>query len=146
MPTTTVTSPIASAAAQQLWSELTRLFREACVLRRQGRHNAAAAILEKQLPAMIRGWAAESRLSANAAKARLQEMFSDEQARVESAWLISRFSAESPVTAAAAAPLAQPAARPAAAWYPPISPRRIPIDDVVGMIDMVREHERLAVA
>lgn len=142
-PTTTL-----SARATQHWNELTQLFREACVLRRQGKHVAAAAILEKQLPEIIRAWAFESRLPAGTAKARLQELFTEEQARVESSWLISRFVATPTVTTVmpvreSAAPAAQPVS-PArtAAFFPQISPRRIPIDDVVGMLDMVREQER----
>lgn len=150
-PTTTL-----SARATQHWNEITQLFREACVLRRQGRHVAAAAILEQQLPAVIRSWAFESRLPAGTAKARLQELFTEEQARVESSWLISRFvTTPTPLTVNAApvaspvmqhvAPIAPPVS-PArtAAFFPSISPRRIPIDDVVGMLDMVREQERLS--
>lgn len=152
MTTTFATTTTLSGRATQHWNEITTLFREACVLRRQGRHAAAATILEQQLPPLIRSWAFESRLPAGAAKARLQELFTEEQARVESSWLISRFvTTPTPLTVNATpvmqhvAPVAQPVS-PArtAAFFPQISPRRIPIDDVVGMLDMVREQERLS--
>ncbi len=149
----------ATVEAERLWREIGGQVREACILRRQGRHQAAATILEQGLPALIRSWAAESSLATAEAKAQLNRLFQDEQARVESHWIMARFiadgqphdSAVRQLAAFPGAPMAAPADRPCftgaapsarAMVFPAIAPRRIPIEDVVDMIDAARDLER----
>lgn len=149
-----------TAEVERLWREIAVHLREACILRRQGRHQAAATILERELPPLVRDWAAESALPAEAAKARLNQLFNDEQARVESHWIIARFLAQEHTDSAtrhlAAFPAATaalpgdvtsffaPAAHNVAMLFPAIPPRRIPIGDVVDMIDSARDLDRAA--
>ncbi|MFT3829168.1 MAG: hypothetical protein QM691_05605 [Opitutaceae bacterium] len=119
-----------------------------------------ATILERELPPLVRDWAADSALPSEEAKARLNQLFNDEQARVESHWIIARFLAQEhtgasarQLTAFPAIPAAltgevaacvTPAPRNVAMLCPAIAPRRIPIADVVDMIDAARDLERAA--
>lgn len=148
MPSPACTTEPATAEATRLWREIGHQVREACILRRQGRHRAAAAILEGDLPRLIRSWATESALPAAEAKARLNQLFNDEQARVESHWIIARFLAEERAPDAAVRHLNafSPATGVPAAGllFPAIAPRRIPIADVTDMIDAARDLERTA--
>lgn len=150
----------ATVEADRLWRLIAGHLREACILRRQGRHHAATAILERELPPLIREWSAQCALPTEEAKARLNQLFSDEQARVESHWIIARFLADKTTPVASAERLvAFPAALPglpcafgqatvhstsAAMFFPSIAPRRIPIADVVDMIDASQEIARTA--
>ena len=148
MPTPAITEPI-PAEAERLWREIAGQVREACILRRQGRHLAAAEILEHTLPPMIRSWSGECALPAAEAKARLNQLFNEEQARVESHWLMARFLSDERSVADTARQLtAFPAVpvspSPSAMWFPAIAPRRIPLDAVVDMIDAARDLERSA--
>jgi hypothetical protein len=105
-------------------------------------------ILEQALPPLIREWSAVCGLPSDEAKARLRQLLADEQGRIESNWIVSRFLADDPETVAAqtrrftAQPVAPAPSGPSATSYPPIAARRIRIDDVVGMIDAVRETDR----
>ena len=164
MPSPVPNTEQATAEAERLWRLIAGHLREACILRRQGRHHAAAEILERELPPLIRQWSTECALPAADAKARLNQLFTDEQARVESHWIIARFLAanNAPVPAAdrlvafPTAPAALPAgmqsffaaptsqATSAAMFFPAIAPRRIPIADVVDMIDASQEIARTA--
>lgn len=150
----------ATVETDRLWRLIAGHLREACILRRQGRHHAATSILERELPPLIREWSAQCALPTEEAKARLNQLFSDEQARVESHWIIARFLADTPapVTSAerlvafpSALPDLQCASAPATAhstsaamFFPSIAPRRIPIADVTDMIDAARDLERVA--
>ncbi len=161
MPSPALTVEQPTVEAERLWREIAGQLREACILRRQGRHSAAATILEGQLPPLIRSWAAECALPGDEAKARLNQLFTDEQARVESHWIIARFLAEEHADSASrhlvafpACPAALPAgvqsffpppARNAAMLFPAIPPRRIPLGDVVDMIDVARDLDRASV-
>lgn len=158
MPTPAQNTVQPTVEAERLWREIAGHLREACILRRQGRHQAAAAILERELPPLIRLWAAESALPSEEAKSRLNRLFNDEQARVESHWIIARFLSENPAADSAvrhlvafpSAPISSPGqssyfvpASPAPAMlFPAIAPRRIPIADVVDMIDAARDLDR----
>ena len=150
----------ATVEADRLWRLIAGHLREACILRRQGRHHAATAILERELPSLIREWSAQCALPTEEAKARLNQLFSDEQARVESHWIIARFLTDKTTPVASVDRLvAFPAALPgqqcafgqatshstsAAMFFPSIAPRRIPIADVVDMIDASQEIARAA--
>ena len=135
--------------AQRLWREITGEVREACILRRQGRHQATTTILEHTLPPLIRSWSSESALPAAEAKARLNELFTQEQARIESHWLMARFLNEDTAAATtrylSAFPAAPASPNPVPMWLPAIGARRIPLDDVADMIDAARDLDRCAV-
>jgi len=167
MPSPELNTEPTAAESERLWRVIAGHLREACILRRQGRHRAAATILERELPPLIRLWAAECALPAAEAKARLNQLFTDEQARVESHWIIARFLSEAPAADSAARQLlafpGTPAGLPQgqqsyfspvstngpaapAMFFPAIAPRRIPITDVVDMIDATRELERTTAA
>lgn len=149
MPTLVATE-LPSVEAERLWREIGGQVREACILRRQGRHHATTEILEHTLPPLIRSWGAQCTLPAAEAKARLNQLFTEEQARVESHWIMARFLNDDRATAAAAqhlsafpsAPLSPNAS---AMWFPAIAPRRIPLNDVADMIDVARDLDRRAV-
>ena len=145
MPLPVLSADPTAADADRLWREIAVQLREACILRRQGRHQAAAEILERELPPLIRQWAVDCALPAAEAKARLNQLFADEQARVESHWIIARLLADERTTDSAVRHLAAfPAGSPSAPTmlFPAIAPRHIPIADVVDMIDAARELER----
>ena len=164
MPLPVLSAVPTAADADRLWREIAVQLREACILRRQGRHHAAAEILERELPPLIRQWAVDCALPAAEAKARLNQLFADEQARVESHWIIARFlaannapgSATDRLVAFPSAPAALPPgtqtlfaspaphATSAAMFFPAIAPRRIPVADGVGMIDASQELARTA--
>ena len=164
MPSPALNTVQSTAEADRLWRLIAGHLREACILRRQGRHHAAAAILERELPPIIRQWAAACTLPAAEAKTRLNQLFNDEQARVESHWIIARFLANNTGTDASAHQLvAFPRSAPdlpqgmrsfiaptasnepsAATYFPAIAPRRIPIANVVDMIDDAQEFARTA--
>ena len=161
MPSPALNTEQTTAEADRLWREIAGQLREACILRRQGRHQSAATILERGLPPLIRFWAAATRLPSAEAKARLNQLFNDEQARVESHWIIARFLAENPAADSAvrqlvafpSAPATAPDGQPSffapvssspAMVFPAIAPRRIPIADVVDMIDAARDIDRAA--
>ena len=164
MPSPALNTVQSTAEADRLWRLIAGHLREACILRRQGRHHAAAAILERELPPIIREWAAACTLPAAEAKTRLNQLFTDEQARVESHWIIARFlaannapgNAADRLVAFPAAPAVAPSgmqsffaappsqATSAAMFFPAIAPRRIPIADVVDMIDATQEIARSA--
>jgi hypothetical protein len=133
-----------STDADRLWHDLSCQLREACVLRRQGRLRAANTILEDELPAVIRAWAAASGLPGPEAKARLNQLFDDEQARVESHWLIARFLAggNGSVTPPTVPGVHVELHQNPAIQLPAVPLRRIPIADVVEMIDAARDMER----
>ena len=135
--------------AQRLWREITGEVREACILRRQGRHQATTTILEHTLPPLIRSWSSDCALPSAEAKARLNQLFTEEQARVESHWLMARFLNEDHAAATtrylSAFPAAPAVPSPAPMWFPAITPRRIPLGEVADMIDIARELDRCAV-
>ena len=164
MPSPVLNTEQATAEAERLWRLIAGHLREACILRRQGRHHAAAEILEHELPPLIRQWSTECALPTAEAKARLNQLFTDEQARVESHWIIARFlaanNAPGPATDRLVAFPSAPAGLPpgtqtlfaspaphatsAAMFFPAIAPRRIPVADVVDMIDASQEIARTA--
>ena len=164
MPSPAQNTEETTAEADRLWRLIAGHLREACILRRQGRHHAAAEILERELPPLIRQWSTECALPTAEAKARLNQLFTDEQARVESHWIIARFlaanndpgNAADRLVAFPTAPAATPSgmqslfaappsqATSAAMFFPAIAPRRIPIADVVDMIDATQEIARTA--
>ena len=147
MPTLAPTE-LSTTEAERLWREIAGQVREACILRRQGRHHATSEILEHTLPPLIRSWGTECALPSTEAKSRLSRLFTEEQSRIESHWIMARFlNDERAATAArylSAFPATPASPNSAAMWFPAIAPRRIPLGDVADMIDTARELDRRA--
>jgi hypothetical protein len=151
MPKTAPAQP-PTTPPERLHSEIVARFREVCILRRQGRHQAAAEILRRLLPDLVRRWAATCTLGADQAKDHLRALFLAEQERVEHGWIVSRFLSETPIghRGDASVSLARYAHRLAEGQADvSVAPaqhasERIPLHDVPGMIDYSLERERLA--
>jgi len=74
--------------SQVLWSQLVADYRQACLLRREGRDEEARSIVNDKLPQAIALWSREDPRSAAEKKAALELMFSSEQASLDS-WLFA---------------------------------------------------------
>jgi hypothetical protein len=72
---------------RRLWMRIGEDFRQACLLRREGKTVEAAEILEKKLPAAIANWARISGFNEADRKERLNDLFEMEQRRVDDIWL-----------------------------------------------------------
>jgi hypothetical protein len=75
---------------EQLWDQITNDFREACLLRREGKPQEADYILNYDLPQQIADWAKVNPEKPEEKKAELTAMFQEEQKRVDSAVAIQR--------------------------------------------------------
>jgi hypothetical protein len=80
----------AKAEPDRLWEQITVDFREACLLRREGKSDEANYILEQDLPQAIAEWSKAFPEKAEAKRSRLLAMFAEEQKRVESAVAVER--------------------------------------------------------
>lgn len=72
---------------QRLWKRIGDDFRQACLLRREGKADEAAEILDKKLPETIAAWSRVSGLRDVERRERLNELFEREQRRVDDIWL-----------------------------------------------------------
>lgn len=79
--------PNASGERIQLWKRIGEDFRQACLLRREGKAEEATAILEKRLPETITAWARVCGLREPERRTRLSDLFEQEQKRVDDIWL-----------------------------------------------------------
>jgi hypothetical protein len=79
-----------SGQPDQLWSKIVEDFREACVLRRTGRHEESNELLQHVLPGEIAAWARAPLPFGMDRRARLETMFKEEQRRVEDAFFVQR--------------------------------------------------------
>ena len=154
-----------SGQPEQLWTKIVEDFREACILRKNGRHEESNELLQHILPAEIAEW---SRLPVAAGvnrRARLESMFRDEQRRVDDAFFVQRIvtsqleehilpklcfmvaeevreAVRNDVRAfgfAASSPRNTPAKAPAVERPQTASPSRprVRFDDIPGMIDSI---------
>lgn len=71
----------------RLWKKIGDDFRQACLLRREGKAAEANEILEKQLPVTISGWARVCGLREVERRDRLNQLFETEQRRIDDIWL-----------------------------------------------------------
>lgn len=76
-----------NADRNRLWKRITENFRQACLLRREGKAAEATEILEKRLPEVIAAWSRVSGLREPERRDRLNELFEAEQKRVDDIWL-----------------------------------------------------------
>ena len=71
--------------SQTLWEQIVADFQLACVLRREGRGQEAAEIIDQRLPRVIARWSQADGRSGAEKQAALKAMFAEEQSRDESA-------------------------------------------------------------
>lgn len=71
----------------RLWKRIGDDFRQACLLRREGKGSEATQILEKNLPETIAAWARVCGLREPERRERLNQLFEQEQRRVDDIWL-----------------------------------------------------------
>lgn len=71
----------------RLWKRIGDEFRLACLHRREGKAAEASEILDKKLPDLIGEWARVSGLRDAERRQRLNELFEQEQRRVDDIWL-----------------------------------------------------------
>lgn len=118
-----------------LWAALEDAVREACTLRAEGLENDAIRILQEVLPGMIGRWSRSASRPAAECQQRLRELFARVQQQVATAQVCKRLVLRSLEASNRQAPLPAAAVR---------LQRRVPIDDIPGMLDALDEGERLA--
>lgn len=74
--------------SQTLWKQVVTDYRQACVLRREGRETEAGAIIGERLPASIAAWSRADTRSASDKKSALESMFEMERASMDS-WMLA---------------------------------------------------------
>jgi len=77
-------------ANDPLWISLVEQFREACVLRRNGRHGESEHLLQNELPNKIAAWSRQPMPPGIDRRSALETMFQEEQRRVEEAFFVQR--------------------------------------------------------
>ena len=77
-------------ANDPLWSSLVEQFREACVLRRNGRHEESEQLLQTELPNKIAAWSKQPLAVGVDRRTVLENMFHEEQRRVEEAFFVQK--------------------------------------------------------
>lgn len=134
-PTPLPLSPATRSA--DLWREIEASVSEACVLRAEGREPEAAAILQQKLPGLIATWSRGSGLAGDRCQAMLRELFAQVQQQVATARICKRLVLQSldPAT---------PRTSGEERAQPMQLRRRVPIDDIPGMLDALDEGERTA--
>ena len=73
-----------------LWISLVDQFREACVLRRNGRHDESEHLLQTELPNKIAAWSKQPMPVGTDRRNALETMFQEEQRRVEEAFFVQK--------------------------------------------------------
>lgn len=129
----TFTSPEISSRTD--WDEIARVVHETCVLRCEGREAEAMAMLETQLPGMIRTWSTGSGLSGEECRRRLRELFAQAQQQVATAQTARRLVLSSLGREDGKNDRRAPGRLQVR--------RRVAIDDVAGMLDALDENDRL---
>lgn len=79
-----------SGQPDQLWSRIVEDFREACILRKNGRHDESNELLQQILPREIAEWAKLPQPAGVNRRTKLEAMFRDEQRRVDDAFFVQR--------------------------------------------------------
>jgi hypothetical protein len=117
------------------WRSIEAAVTEACLLRAEGREAEAIAIVQGTLPAMISGWSRGAGIPSEQCQTVLRELFARVQQQVATATICKRLVLQSIDSAAVRhAPVAAPVQL----------RRRVPLDDIPGMLDALDEDERAA--
>ncbi len=140
--------------ADARWAELERWTLEACVLRAEGREAEAVRVLQERMPSLIRDWSTHCRLPKPSIQERLRRMFADKQdfvarglaqRRLITSELIARGrDIEASIPRPANASSAQGSGASVRSTAPVGLRQRVPLGDVVGMLDGLAEAEREA--
>lgn len=153
-----------------LWDKVVQDYRQLCILRRQGLAEESSRILRGELPASIAEWSERDPADGATKKRRLNEMFQQEQRRLDDVWFLQdiiekRLRAELiPAISAkigegirvamseqtanpapiqpAPAPASQRPATPVRRTENPAAPARPVAGDIPSVIDLIFEHER----
>jgi len=134
--------------ADARWAELEHWTLEACILRAEGREQDAVRILQDRMPALIRDWSVQSRLSKPEIQTRLRRMMAEKQDFITRGLAQRRLITSALLAETQENPASLPPAlarRAASAASTPVALRRhIPLDDIPGMLDGLAEAEREA--
>lgn len=123
------------ARTAELWRLIEASVSEACVLRAEGREPEAIAIVQGKLPAFISEWSRGAGHSSERCQTVLRDLFARVQQQVATATICKRLVLQS----------FEPAAtRSGAAATVGQIRRRVPLDDIPGMLDALDEDEREA--
>lgn len=77
-----------SAEREELWEDIRREFRRACLLRQEGHSEEATALINGSISAQIHLWTRETRNAGEPCREPLEKMFEEEMRRVEDAWAV----------------------------------------------------------
>ena len=125
-----------------LWNEIVRWTFEVCILRKEGKEDKVAHLLQERLPALIRNWSARSGLKPDACKEQLRSLFNRVQESVELGFIQRRLIVDE--VCARLAGRMMPAAGAAKGGPAPASVglrRRVSFDNVPDMLDALAEAE-----
>lgn len=133
MPIAPTPSHAPTAQSAEHWRVLEDTVREACVLRAEGREALATAIVQDRLPELIGQWSRGAGLARERCQQELRELFARVQQQVTTATICKRLVLQS---------VDPQAPRGGEASAPVHISRRVPIDDIPGMLDALDEGER----
>jgi hypothetical protein len=135
-----------SQNASKLWQAIVGTTREACLLRQEGREQEAVDLLQQTLPGTIRQWSNVCGESAERCRELLRDLFNREQEAARTALLQRRLIVDevcSRLQVQRAAPETVESRIVVKNALQPVQlRRRVPIDDVVGMLDALQQVER----
>ncbi len=139
-------APITRARAHELWTEIVSTTREACLLRQEGREENAVRLLQQTLPTVIRDWSNLCGETPDRCRTLLRELFSREQETARAAMLQRRLIVDEVCARLQNRTPRQEIVESRIFSQPAPSTlqlrRRVPIDDVVGLIDALQQTER----
>lgn len=141
MPSPTAATP----ARPALWDEIVGITREACLLRQEGREKEAVALLQQTLPPVIRQWSNTCGQTPEHCREELRSLFAREQQTARAVTLQRRRIVEEVCARLQAHPRTSDAMERRTGTKVAATPiqlqRRVPIDDVVGMLDALQQVE-----
>ncbi len=135
MPPTLTPHIAPPSRTAELWRSIEESVSEACVLRAEGREAEAIAIVQGKLPALISVWSRGAGISGEECQQVLRELFARVQQQVATATVCKRLVLQS---------VDPRAPRRGEASAPVQIRRRVPLDDITGMLDALDEGERMA--
>ncbi|HEU5080396.1 MAG TPA: hypothetical protein VFT72_14385 [Opitutaceae bacterium] len=132
--------------ASKLWQEIVGTTREACLLRQEGREQEAVDLLQQQLPVTIRQWSNSCGESPERCREMLRELFAREQEAARIAALQRRLIVDEVCSRLQVQRNANDSVEGRVVVKEALRPlqlrHRVPIDDVVGMLDALQQAER----
>jgi hypothetical protein len=139
------TASTQSSNPRFLWNEIVRWTFEACILRKEGKEDKVAVLLQERLPSLIRAWSARSGLAPAACKEQLRSLFNRVQENVELGFIQRRLIVDEVCARLAERLPAASATRAALAAGPVGLRRRVTFDNIPDMLDALAEAEFEAV-